>query len=555
MGFHDNGRLSTKMKEEILENGDLEPVRLTLLAQDEHDQEPQQPQAERPPVVLRFNHIADRLTELREPAANMLAPAAKYLAPAAGLVAPLAAMFRPSFLPKTGGKGKLRATAYLDGLRGFAALMVFCLHHQMWAHAFAGGSMYLENGFGFDGNYYFGALPVVRTFFTGGHFGVSVFFVISGYVLSTKPLSLINKAEYVALGDNLASALFRRWLRLYIPLIIITFMIAISPHVFGIGMTFKPEGNLKDEIWKWYCDIKNTWFIWDTGNRVLLDYHQHLWSIPVEFKASITIYTTLLAFSRCTRTARLWAEIGLWYYFMYIVDGAYFAMFMAGMIICDLEMGAREGYLPAWMKALAPLEKPIFYTMFAWAIWWGGIPSNSIELSHMRATPGWYYLSFLKPQAVFDYRWFFLHWASAFLVASVPHIGFLKRFFESRFCQYLGRVSYMFYALHGPILWTIGDRMYAAVGWVNETHILNMPKWANAFPLPRFGIFGLEFSYLAVFFFLLPLTLWVAELATTVLDDQSIKLTQVLYKMTLPENPAKLPGPGEKAPGSPKTEA
>src|ERR1700709_1616918 len=41
---------------------------------------------------------------------------------------------RPSIFNRTGGSRKpLRRTAYLDGLRGFAAFMVYWGHHQLWA--------------------------------------------------------------------------------------------------------------------------------------------------------------------------------------------------------------------------------------------------------------------------------------------------------------------------------------------------------------------------------------------------------------------------------------
>ena len=69
----------------------------------------------------------------------------------------------------------------------------------------------MENAYGYENKYYFAAMPLIRTFFTGGHFAVAVFFFISGYVLSAKPLSFIQSGDYVKLGDNLAASLFRRW--------------------------------------------------------------------------------------------------------------------------------------------------------------------------------------------------------------------------------------------------------------------------------------------------------------------------------------------------------
>src|ERR1700712_4308318 len=156
---------------------------------------------------------------------------------------------RPSFFtPSSPNPPTLRRTSYLDGLRGFAALVVYIQHHQLWAHAAIEAPKVFENAYGYEGKYFFSALPGVRTFFSGGHFAVTVFFVISGYVLSTKPLSLIQSGDYVKLGDNLASALFRRWLRLHIPVICTTFLYITSWHAFGIWTAnSEHQSNYRDE--------------------------------------------------------------------------------------------------------------------------------------------------------------------------------------------------------------------------------------------------------------------------------------------------------------------
>lgn len=173
---------------------------------------------------------------------------------------------------------------------------------------------------------------MVRTFFTGGHFAVSVFFIISGYVLSAKPLTLIHANEYTKLGDNLASALFRRWLRLFIPILVVTFMYMTSWHLFGIW-TVSPEHQptYREELWNWYKEFKSFSFVFRTGGEGWFTYNFPTWSIPVEFKGSIAVYTALMAFSRCTKNARLLGQLGLIFYFMYIADGWYGAMFIAGM--------------------------------------------------------------------------------------------------------------------------------------------------------------------------------------------------------------------------------
>lgn len=358
-------------------------------------------------------------------------------------------LLRPSFLTIASSSHrntKLRRTAYLDGIRGVAALLVYVLHHELWAHAFYDGDVKLENSFGHKGKYYLGAFWGLRTFFTGGHYAVSTFFVLSGYVLSAKPLALIQAGEFLQLNDTVASALFRRWLRLFLPIIITTWMILTFYHVTGITGTFKPEKTYFGELWKWYAEGKNFTFIFTTGGEPWFTYNPHTWSIPVEMKGSIVIYTSVMAFSRLSQRGRLWAEVLLAVYFMYVADGAHFSMFVAGMFICDLETLHLNNKLPSWFTEIGGRhQNAMFHGIFALSVFLGGVPAQSSDMQQFREQPGWRWLSTLKPQAVFDFKWFYLFWAATLLVVCVPRLPWLKRFFESRFAQYLARISYSFY--------------------------------------------------------------------------------------------------------------
>nr|POE74700.1 hypothetical protein CFP56_37231 [Quercus suber] len=454
----------------------------------------------------------------------------------------LLSILRPSFLSRAGPRNqKLRKTAYLDGVRGFASVMVYLLHHLLWSHENHMADRKLETAWGYNDEYYLGAFPIIRNFFTGGHYAVATFFVISGYVLSAKPLALIQAREYDKLAENVASALFRRWLRLFLPIIAVTLVVVVMWHWFGLLANFVPERNLVDELWRWYRDFKSITWIFRSGGDPWFRYNPHTWSIPLEFKGSIAVYTAAIAFSRCTRNARLLCEIGLWFYFMYIADGAHYAMFIGGMFICDIDLLAAREDLPNWLYRFKPQKTMLMYLAFFASLVLGGCPSWDAHEDGLKKSPGWRYLFFMKPQAVFDYKWFFLFWASFFIILSVPHISWAKGFFETRFNQYLGRISYMFYLVHGPILWTLGDRLYAATGWVRENQALALPGWPGRFPLPTIGPFGLEISYIVPQLFLLPFTIWVADIATTVIDDNSIKFAAWLYSLTKPSPAAKLP--------------
>jgi peptidoglycan/LPS O-acetylase OafA/YrhL len=446
---------------------------------------------------------------------------------------------RPAFLSLKSGKTTLRTTAWLDGLRGFAAFLV-CLHHnQLWAHGDK-GNLILENSFGYEGRRYFAALPFVRLLFSGGHFAVAIFFVISGYVLSVKSLSLIQSGKAVSAAETIGSALFRRWLRLYLPIIMVTFAWVCFRHWTKIWVDLHAmNGTLGEDLTQWYYTFKNYSFVF-TGNMLEFTelYHLHLWSIPYELRGSIIVFTTLSALSRCTKNARLWCEAGLIFYFMYIVDGFYGAMFTAGMLLCDLDLLAQNDQLPRIFTALSGFKEFIFFHLFIFALYLGGVPGYD--------KPGWIWLSHLRPQAVFDPKWFYLFWAAVFSVASIPRLPWLKRFFETRICQYLARISFALYLMHGLVIWTLGDRLYAAVGLGRPKHQEGIPHWVNKFPLSKNGPMGLELAFWLPQLVILPVTLYLAEVVTKLVDEPSVKFTNWLYRQTLSQTQLQQPPPQHK---------
>lgn len=113
---------------------------------------------------------------------------------------------------------KLHPTAYLDGMRGLAALTVF------FCHFFYQG-LFIARSWG-DGedNWEIFKLPIIRLWYQGPA-AVCVFFVISGYALSYRPTKLIRKAAFGDFATTMSSLAFRRGIRLYLPTAISTLMI------------------------------------------------------------------------------------------------------------------------------------------------------------------------------------------------------------------------------------------------------------------------------------------------------------------------------------------
>ena len=127
----------------------------------------------------------------------------------------------PSFLTK-GAPSIDRPTDFLDGMRGFASFIVFVWHcvYPIYANP--------ELGFwsnqGRANDHYFTQLPIIRLVYSG-HVCMLLFFVISGFSISLKPLRLAREGAHEALFAALASAVLRRTSRLYLPCIAITFMV------------------------------------------------------------------------------------------------------------------------------------------------------------------------------------------------------------------------------------------------------------------------------------------------------------------------------------------
>ena len=79
-------------------------------------------------------------------------------------------------------------------------------------------------------------------------------------------------------------------------------------------------------------------------------------------------------------------------------------------------------------------------------------------------------------------------------------------------------------------MWTVGDRLYAAVGRPRARAEETVPGWTNLFPIPDAGPLGLELNTLVPHIILLPLTIWLAVVVTKLIDMPSLKLSKRLFK-------------------------
>lgn len=135
----------------------------------------------------------------------------------------LAWFFVPSFLQgdhmhEQIRPAKLSPTSYLDGMRGVASLIVFFHHLSLTCYDW-------RWAWGAEDHYDLILFPVIRLVH-GGPAAVSLFFVISGYSLSYRPIKHIRSHNVTDFSIGISSMAFRRVIRLFLPII------------FSTGMTF-----------------------------------------------------------------------------------------------------------------------------------------------------------------------------------------------------------------------------------------------------------------------------------------------------------------------------
>lgn len=205
--------------------------------------------------------------------------------------------FLPSFARKAtdpdGSKPPVRISshAHLDGLRGLAALFVFFFHssYTVWE---------VRAGFASGGPGEFMSplrLPFIRLLFSGDAM-VSIFYLVSGFVLSIKPVKLMQAGAYETLFISVSSAGFRRGIRLFLPCFVSTFIILIcirlglfeqtrdfatDTSVFGGSLEWHMyrTDSLWEQIQSWLQQSWNFVHVWEWFNLYAgnTGYDVHLW--------------------------------------------------------------------------------------------------------------------------------------------------------------------------------------------------------------------------------------------------------------------------------------
>ncbi|KAK4497291.1 hypothetical protein PRZ48_011741 [Zasmidium cellare] len=353
---------------------------------------------------------------------------------------------------------ELRSTAWLDGLRGLAAFEVFLFHY-------IDGWINRSHGWGEDHNlrpewYY---APFIRTFYASGDAAVCLFFGISGYVLSYRMLGLMRQQRKEELLTALSSAVFRRGIRLYMPVIVETFTLMMLCRYLGLPKpgNYESAPTLFAELKTWYVSILHLLLPLRYPDRwdALQDRYDGgiSWTIPLEYYGSIYVYASIvfLAQVRSINVRRMLC-FGMALQ-SFAKDDWIAAQFVMGMAFADYQLERQK------VKDQPPSKRRriVVLLIFLWGFYVSGIPGGILrkiddqgtEILESRPAFDWvakpiFWLGLYKDRQADRYILCFASMASLIGMGETP---LLRRFLETRPVQYLGRISFGLYLCH--IFW------------------------------------------------------------------------------------------------------
>lgn len=416
-----------------------------------------------------------------------------------------------------------RSTTHLDGLRGLAALIVYLSHTVGWWY---GSEGLIEHGFGYHGEHMIATFPFMRSFFSGGAAAVTVFFVMSGYVLSLSSLLKIKDGKVKETRRYALAAAIRRPFRLFMPVAAISFVFALCMHLpFGLAPHLpwpEPQPTLLSELWKWLREFG--WTINIFAKHGTFDhwypYDPPAWTMAAELKGSIVVFGILALSSSASLRQRfaIFGTVGVTLLFLYQWE---LACFMFGIVLAmfsvyEIKLSHQD---LSWGK---PVVDHIAFFV-GWYLL--GQPHGQREPEISYSTPGWYILTMLIPANYYNNE-FWRFWnaiGATMLIYGVMNIHWVQCLLQRPTLRFLGKVSFSLYLIHIPFTWTIGDRICRLLGVIRQDFETPYDKMLE---VPDIGPMGFSTGFVCWQAIVLPINLILALFATKWIDNPSVKLSK-----------------------------
>lgn len=415
-------------------------------------------------------------------------------------------------------------TAYLDGFRGLAAICVFNYHIL--------GPTGKNHGFGEKGHYELLYLPFLRLFYSGGGAAVTLFFVMSGFVLSQAPLRKLDQHEQCR--PYLISAIVRRPFRLYLPCLAISLMVVF---VRQLPWNIYPESAWLPRQESFYDDLTLLWrhfhrmcklIPWHTGGlATFYPYISSFHTIPAELRGSIMVY---LSFAVLTFADVSMSYVTILVTFSTVVllyTGCWWEGCFTGGVLIAIAHSDRMRLFEHSRRQDGRVRTVFARGAFIFGLYLLSQPFEEGRPGVSQNTPGWAYLTSLIPSA-YDkdtHHQFWLSYGAIICVLASQHMYTLQKFLSTRPLQHLGRISFMLYLTHDNVLLLVVSRWRRLIGHTSmDTN--DAKWWDNLWYIPEWGAEGMNLQLLVEWSVSLAVALFVAHYATIYIDDACVRLSK-----------------------------
>jgi peptidoglycan/LPS O-acetylase OafA/YrhL len=333
--------------------------------------------------------------------------------------------------------------AYLDGLRGWAALLVV-IHHGSITLSFALYSGKPEDARG-AWDIWLSGTPLFPVG-AGGSFAVCTFFALSGFVLAhaysrSKQgwLALVCR-RYVRLGVPMLSGCLLGWLLLAAGLMRADAASDIT-RSWWLATQFHQQPSLGAALWE---PVR---LLAGISSKLSTSYDSSLWTMPIEAGASVALITLFVGLRLVGPHMRRWTGYLLLAYSL-VWCGSYSSLFAFGAAVQQLQpqalfiaIGKRR-----WLMTLLGLSAFFLGTVpFAAERW--GIYDLLAGLSRPL-------VEYMRPWRHDPVSLWHGAGAALLLVVTLSSPG-LQMLLARPVSQFLGRISFPLYVFHVPLLMVV----------------------------------------------------------------------------------------------------
>jgi peptidoglycan/LPS O-acetylase OafA/YrhL len=273
----------------------------------------------------------------------------------------------------------------------------------------------------------------------GGHSALPLFFILSGFVLALPAVN--NKPQ------SYPVFITRRAFRLYVP-----YVVALAIAVLANFIWHGPLG-----LTHW---ASQTWGEHVNRHQVLehllivgplnwTEYNTAFWTIIVSLRISI-FYPVLCYLVLGTRALAsilaiaFGALVVTWYQLHGGLNTYTITLHVMGFFIVGILLARYKDEVFAWASALSERRKIVYLSVALFVYWYSAL---LIQFLWQQADPNW-------NVRLLELDWAIVPGAIMILILS---IGFkpMSRVLMSRFPQFMGRICYSVYLIHGTVLFTL----------------------------------------------------------------------------------------------------